>query len=86
MRTGLAHEGPDASDTLRALIGGNVRFYRELRGWTLDELGHVMGYPKATARQHAWRWEQGNSLSIETIENLAFALGVSASTLLEDHG
>ena len=73
---------------LKRIIGANVERLRigGRDGYSniasLHELGFAMGYPPESARQAAWRWEQGESLSFETLGQLATVLGVDPAYLL----
>jgi len=66
-------------------LGRNVQRYRNLRGWTMTELGERMGIQVSNPASYISNIERGNhSPSFERLEALARALGVTVSDLFDD--
>lgn len=57
--------------------GRQLRIERKARGWTQRELAKAAGYSERTIRKA----EKGGQLDLETVENLAEALGVPVKKL-----
>lgn len=62
-------------------IGDKIRKLREEKGYTLEELGNIIGVGKSTVR----KWETGEITNMrrDSIENLAKALDISPLSFFE---
>jgi transcriptional regulator with XRE-family HTH domain len=76
-------KGAYMNKTMRAKIGVRVRFHRELRGLTQEQLATKADIFK----RHLWGVENGNAgLSIETLQRISTAFGMKPSGLLAEAG
>lgn len=71
---------PDKGDKGMTTIGKNIRYFREMRGYSQTQLAHMVGY---TDRSSIAKVETGkNDLVTEMVAEFARALGVSPLMLL----
>lgn len=61
-------------------IGGQIRSYRNLKGWSLEELGKRAGLAKSTLSEIE---NEKHLPSIRGLERIASALGVDMDYLLK---
>ena len=63
-------------------IGKRIRFFRNLRGMTQQQLGIVLGFTEQTAHVRIAQYEMGKKEPrMETLEEIAKALNVSPAAL-----
>lgn len=63
-------------------IGERIRFFRQLKGMSQQELGEKADFPESTARTRIAQYEAGTRTPKEdAITSLAYALGISCDAL-----
>lgn len=67
-----------AFDDFLTAIGDNIRRYRTIRGYTLDQLGCDIGLDKS----NMYRIEQGKNITLLTLIKIAAVLEVNPEDLL----
>ena len=67
------------------IIGRNIRQFRELKGWTLEELAERSGYDVSTKKSSMSKIENGkNDIPTSRLYAIATALGVEVTDLIRD--
>lgn len=72
-------------DNINVIIGQNIKRYRKLRQWTLEELAEKSGYTSDSKRSSMSRIESGkNDIPISRLLAIANALDVGVLDLIDD--
>jgi repressor LexA len=72
-------------DNINVIIGQNIKRYRKLRQWTLEELAEKSGYTSDSKRSSMSRIESGkNDIPISRLLAIANALDVGVMDLIDD--
>ncbi len=67
-------------------IGQKIELLREIKGYTREELGLELGYPKSSAEQQVEMYETGKRKPKRaTLEKYAAVLNVSISAFVPEH-
>ena len=69
-------------ENINILVGKNIRFYREQKGWTLEELAERSGYDVTSKKSSMSKIENGNNdIPTSRLFAIANALGVDVTDL-----
>ena len=72
-------------ENINVLIGRNIRYYRELKGWTLEELAERSGYEVSTKKSSMSKIENGKyDIPTSRLYAIAKALGVEVTDLTNE--
>ena len=79
----MAKGGANSDDPAMARVRA-IWARRQADGMTQQELGELMGYPEATARQSVNQFLKGHNPNIASLRRFAKAVGVSVATLVRE--
>lgn len=70
---------------INVIVGKNIRFYREQKGWTLEKLAEESGYEVNTKKSSMSKIENGkNDIPTSRLYAIAKALGVDITDLIRE--
>ena len=70
---------------INAFIGKNIRYYREKKGWSQEELAERSGYDVNTKKSSMSKIENGkNDIPTSRLYAIAMALGVEVTDLTKE--